>query len=166
MALDPDYTVGVLMSRDKTGFFYIEDVVRIRGSAHEVERLIKNTALLDGKHVRIRIPQDPGQAGKAQAAYLVRQLAGYTVKAVSPSGAKETRAAPFAAQAEAGNVKLLQAPWNRQFLDELCVFPAGAHDDVVDAASDAFAELVEPERKALIRDMKWHEKPGDPYWKR
>ena len=53
------------------------------------------------------------------------------------------RAAPFAAQCEAGNVKLLSAPWNEAFLAELEHFPSGGHDDQVDAASGAFALLTQ-----------------------
>jgi predicted phage terminase large subunit-like protein len=153
---DPDWTVGVLMSRDEAGFFTIEDVIRLRGGPAEVERAIRNTALLDGKDVRIRLPQDPGQAGKAQAGYLIRTLAGFNARAVPPTGSKETRAGPFAAQAEAGNVRLLRAPWNRIFLDEMTMFPAAAHDDQVDAATDAFNELASgPAKRAGSVEIRW-----------
>jgi len=32
--------------------------------------------------------------------------------------------------------------WIEPFLDELCTFPSGAHDDQIDAAADAFNELA------------------------
>ena len=32
--------------------------------------------------------------------------------------------------------------WIQPFLDELALFPSGAHDDQVDAAADAFSELA------------------------
>jgi predicted phage terminase large subunit-like protein len=117
-------------------------VRHLRGSSFEVETAIKNAASLDGKHVRISIPQDPGQAGKAQAEHLVRQLAGYIVKNSPESGDKATRAEPVAAQAEAGNVKLVRAPWNDAFLAEAADFPNGAFKDQIDALSRAFAELL------------------------
>lgn len=45
--------------------------------------------------------------------------------------------------AEAGHVTLSVAPWNRDFLDELELFPTrGVHDDQVDAASGVFAVLA------------------------
>lgn len=138
---DPDWTVGVLMARDAHGFYTIENVERLRGSAFEVERTIVNTAARDGAAVRIGLPQDPGQAGKSQSQYLVRQLAGYVVRAERESGPKETRAAPFAAQAEAGSVRLVQAAWNDDYLAELETFPAGTHDDQVDASSAGFTML-------------------------
>ncbi|MCG4273908.1 phage terminase large subunit [Acetobacter senegalensis] len=138
---DPDWTVGVKMARDTDGRFSILDVVRFRGAPQEVEAAIKNTAALDGPGVEIVLPQDPGQAGKAQAEYFIRMLSGYRVRAERETGDKATRAAPFSSQANAGNVSLVRAPWNRTFLDELGQFPAGAHDDQVDAAAGAFSAL-------------------------
>jgi hypothetical protein len=41
------------------------------------------------------------------------------------------------AQAEAGNVKIVRGLWNDEFLRELENFPAGKHDDCVDALSGA-----------------------------
>jgi len=148
--VDGDWTVGVLMSRDSDGFFYIENVVRKRGTANEVEKLILDTAAEDGRSVAIHLPQDPGQAGKSQVSYLIRKLAGYRVKSQRPTGPKATRAEPFASQCEAGHVFLGHGHWREQFLDELSTFPLGTHDDQVDAAADAFNALLGP-RKAQVR---------------
>jgi predicted phage terminase large subunit-like protein len=137
-----DATVGVLMERAPDGIFYVLDVVRDRLSPAGVERLILATASQDGAGTTIRLPQDPGQAGKAQAQTYVGKLAGLSVRVVQPTGDKFTRATPAAAQAEAGNVKLLRGPWNEAFMDELCTFPAGAHDDQVDAFADALNEIA------------------------
>ena len=52
------------------------------------------------------------------------------------------RAEPYAAQVQGGNVRLLGAPWNSDFLDEHEVFPSGKFKDQVDAASGAFNKLV------------------------
>ena len=71
-----------------------------------------------------------------------RLLAGFTVVTKPVSGSKELRAEPFAAQVNAGNVDMLRGDWNQELLEELSRFPHGAHDDQVDALSDAFAELT------------------------
>ena len=136
------YTAGVLIGKAQDGRFYIADATRIQGSAADVERLIVNTAGQDGTSVKGSIPQDPGQAGKAQSQYLVRQLAGFDYRASPESGDKVTRADPLAAQAEAGNVLIVQGDWNRDFLDELTTFPSGKFKDQVDAATRAFNELL------------------------
>jgi predicted phage terminase large subunit-like protein len=143
------YTAGVLVGRAGDGRFYIANSTRIQGSSADVERLIVNTASQDGKMVRGSIPQDPGQAGKSQAIYLIRQLAGYSYRASPESGDKETRAYPLAAQAEAGNVLLLRGPWNKDFIDEATTFPNGKFKDQIDAASRALSELVSKNSRAV-----------------
>ena len=136
-----DWTVGVKIGRQKNGRFLIAHVARDRKSSAGVERLLVNTASQDGYECTISIPQDPGQAGKAQTSYLVQQLAGYTIKTSTESGDKVTRAGPLAAQAEAGNVDILEGDWNDAFFEEITIFPNGTKDQT-DAASRAFNELV------------------------
>lgn len=100
--------------------------------------LIKATAEMDGKETHISLPQDPGQAGKVQAQDLIAMLAGWKVTAEPETGDKVTRAEPFAAQCEAGNVFIVIGDWNADYLDELCLFPGGSFKDQVDASSGAF----------------------------
>lgn len=137
----PDWTVGLRMAWHN-GIFYVEDVRRDRWSPGDVEKNLKATASQDGIDVRIRIPEDPGAAGKADVATKLKLLAGYDVTAVRPTGEKSVRAKPASAQAEAGNVKLVRGAWNDAFLDEVCSFPNAQHDDQVDAFADALNELA------------------------
>ena len=140
---DPDWTVGVKMGRCSEGFIWLLEVKRFRETAAGVERNIKSTATQDGRHVAIRLPEDPGSGGKAWTSSLTRMLVGWVVRKEKPTGSKETRASPFAAQCEAGNVRVLDGEWNKAFFDEIENFPFGKHDDQVDAASDAFNELFD-----------------------
>jgi predicted phage terminase large subunit-like protein len=140
---DPDWTVGVRMAHDKAaGLFYIEHVERLRASPARVEATIKNTASADGKGVKIGVPQDPGQAGKAQAQYFVKQLVGFSVSYDRESGDKVTRFGPFSSQAQAGNVKIVRGAWNEDFFSALEAFPDALHDDDPDACSGAFTMLT------------------------
>jgi predicted phage terminase large subunit-like protein len=133
----------VLLGRNPaTNILYVLDVIRGRYSPAELERKIRSTAILDGHETRIRIPQDPAASGKFMALYLVGLLQGYSATTEREQGSKQVRAEPFAAQCEHGFVKLVEAPWNRAFIEELCAFPNGAHDDQVDAASAAFRNLL------------------------
>jgi len=138
-----DYTVGVLMSRDTSGYFYIEDMVRLQASPKGVEDAIVNTASQDGPHCVIGLEQEPGASGKAEAGYLTRALAGYKVKLLSASSNKTQRASPLSSQAEANNVKIVKGDWNKDLIRELCNFSGDKdeHDDVVDACSGCFALL-------------------------
>lgn len=140
---DPDWTVGLKMMRSRaTGAFFITHVRRFRGSAGEVETVLKDTAKMDGNTTPIGLAQDPGQAGKSQVHYLTTQLAGYVLETSPETGSKQTRARPYAIQAEAGNVFLVSGEWNELYLDEVEAFPNASHDDQVDASSRAFHMLV------------------------
>jgi len=139
---DPDWTVGIKFCRDDTGRYLILDVARIRGTPHQVEALILNTARNDGAKVIVAIPEDPGQAGKSQMSYLTKQLAGFHVIATRETGSKATRAMPLASQVEAGNISIVRADWNRNLLDEMRDFPWGKKDDQVDALVRAFTTLT------------------------
>lgn len=145
---DPDWTVGLRLERDERDGFIVQDIRRLRGTPGEVEAAIMAAAQQDGASVTIALPQDPGQAGQAQIAYLTGKLAGYIVRSSPETGSKLTRASPVAAQVEAGNVSLIQAPWNRAFTEELRDFPHGGKDDQVDALSRAFMTLVTPAKPA------------------
>lgn len=143
-----DYTAGVKCAQGLRGEYIITNVRRGRWSAAGVEAQMAQTAALDGVGCTVTVPQDPGAAGKAYANALVLKLPGYAVKKKLPTGDKATRAAALAAQAEAGNVYILVTgdpaldAWVEPFLAEAEVFPAGAHDDQIDAAADAFNELA------------------------
>jgi predicted phage terminase large subunit-like protein len=143
-----DYTAGVLLAK-ANGVFYVEDVVRGQWSAHEREQVLLRTARRDaqGGRVTIWVEAEGGSGGKESAEATVRNLAGFAVKTEHPTGSKEVRAEPFAAQAEAGNVRVVRAGWNADYLDELTAFPNGRHDDQVDASSGAFNKLAVVKRK-------------------
>ncbi len=149
-----DWTAGCKMTL-KDGVYYIEHMERLRGTPEKVEQMIKAIAAQDGRNVLIDLPQDPGQAGKAQVQYLVKQLAGYNVRYSPESGAKEVRAEALSAQAEAGNVKLVRGDWNSTFIDEAAHFPYSDFDDQIDAASRAFHRLTGGPQPITFREMVW-----------
>jgi len=137
-----DYTVGVKGALDNIGRFWILDVVIGQFDVDERDNIIYRTAEMDGKDVTIRLPQDPAQAGKSQARYLLRMLHGYRVSIQSPTGNKTLRAEPFAAQVNNFNVNMIAAAWNQPMLDEFRQFPMGRHDDIVDATVDCYDECT------------------------
>jgi predicted phage terminase large subunit-like protein len=139
---DPDWTVGLRLARTQGGVFIVENVVRMRGTPADVEATIRQTAELDGKEVEVGIEEDPGSAGKFEAASYLRLLAGWNVRAHRVTGDKVTRCKPASAQAQAGNIKLVKAGWNEKLLSELEEFPEGSHDDQVDGLSGAFSVLA------------------------
>lgn len=141
-----DRTACVLLA-EHGGKIVIEEVRRIRGTASQVEELIKECAEQDAVKfgqlaVMQFLPQDPGQAGKAQKGALARLLAGHYVQFSPETGSKTDRATPFASQVQAGNVSVLRAPWNRAYIEEMGQFPNQKAKDQVDATSRAYSAIV------------------------
>lgn len=141
---DPAFTAGVLIGKRKNGRYIIADVVNKQMAASDVRKTIKLTAQMDRaayKRVRIRLPKDPGQAGKEQAESYIKFLAGFDVTTVAETGSKEARAEPMAAQWQAGNFDILYGTWNEEYLLQLENFPDSTFKDMVDASANGFAEI-------------------------
>lgn len=139
---DPDWTVGTLLARHADGDWSVEHVVRVRETPMVVDRLIVQTARMDGPRVLVREWQDPGAAGKSVVAHHLVELVGYDYEALPSSGEKSLRWRPFLAQAEGGRVWLADGPWTQAWLDEMQTVPYGAHDDQADSVAGAFNALV------------------------
>lgn len=150
---NPDWSVGLKMSVDQQGRFYVEHVERFQESPAKVEERIKNMASVDGKDVTVWFEQDPGQAGKFEANYYVRVLAGYTVRLNPVSQSKVVRAGPVSSQAEAMNIFVVEGKWNETFFSELENFPSKDKMDQVDAFSGAFNMLTQNVSGEFTEDM-------------
>jgi predicted phage terminase large subunit-like protein len=124
------------------GRYVIADLVHLRESPETVAASLRATAERDGTGVSVSVPQDPGQAGKSQVRQLTRLLSGFTVKSKPVTGDKVTRARPFAAQVNVGNVVMLRGSWNDAVIKEMRGFPNAKHDDIIDSLSLAFDDLT------------------------
>lgn len=146
----PDFTRGVLMSKDSNSLYTIEDLVSCQDRSHVVERLIFETAIRDGTETIIALPKDPNAAAGAYARGLQRRLAemGFTVRLMSPVKSKITRFAPFSSVTQSGFVNVVKADWNKELFEELENFDGSRKnkDDIVDACSDAFFVLSQENR--------------------
>ena len=147
----PAYTAGVLIGKRKSGGYVILDVINLRLNSSDVRSTVLNTAKADKaawkSKYRVRMNQDPGQAGKDQADQYIKLLSGFSLTIERESGSKEIRAEPFSAQwigvkgAEKGNVYVLNAPWTSAYLAQMDGFPDRKFKDMADASSTGFLEL-------------------------
>ena len=137
-----DYTAGVVLGHHKDGRWVIIDVLRIQLGTDERNEAMLQFALPWKGISTIQIAQEGGSAGVDQKKALTRMFAGHNIKVVKETGAKTTRAEPFAAQVNVQNVLMAKADWNADFKEELRQFPNGKHDDQVDAAANAFNTLA------------------------
>lgn len=145
-----DYTVGTLAGANKsTRTLYILNTVRKQMGSKSVEAKVRQTAIADGTDTTIYIEQEPGSSGKALFEhYRDTVLQEFTVEAIPATTNKFTRAQPFLAAAEAGRVKLLKAPWNKEFKSEFESFPKGDYDDQIDTAANAYLKLIGKQTKS------------------
>lgn len=137
-------TAGTLMYELHNGRFIVADCVYGRWNALDREEVIRQTAELDNAQQWIEtwIEQEPGSGGLESAEATIRNLRGFKAYKDKVTGSKEIRAEPYAAQVQAGNVDLLKASWNKEFLSEHEMFPNGPRKDIVDSAGGAFNKLT------------------------
>jgi predicted phage terminase large subunit-like protein len=140
-------TAIVFMHLMKNNSILIENVVTGRWEARERENTIRQCAELCrgslarlGVDFQVVIEQEPGSGGKESAEATIRNLMGFYATAVKPGArqSKTTRADPFAAQVQNGNVWLVAGRWVQAFLDEMEGWPFSKTLDQGDAAAQGF----------------------------
>jgi len=144
-------TAGVKICKLQNGKFIVVDVKKGRWSSDERERIIRETAEVDGTTVEIGVEQEPGSGGKESAQGTIINLAGFNVYRECPTGDKVARADRFSVQVNEGNVMLLQGDWNQDFIKEYRFFPFGTFKDQVDAGSSAFNRLTGKKEVRIVR---------------
>ena len=97
--------------------------------------------VLASQNVQVGVETAFFQTRAVQNLLKMPQLRQYVIKGYPPDKDKYTRALPFAARVGADMVDVLKRGWTESYLDELCAFPLGAHDDQVDATSGAYTML-------------------------
>jgi predicted phage terminase large subunit-like protein len=136
-----DYTASC-KGKFLNGITYILDATNEQIDPARTDATMQNTATQDGKDVAVRFEQEGGASGKRDAHHIVTGMQGFDIRGVPPQGDKITRAKPLAAQALAGNVKLLRGAWNERWLIHMHGQPELEHDDEMDAASGMYNESV------------------------
>lgn len=134
-----DFVVGQVWGR-KGANKYLLDQVRDR---MDFTKTIAALLSMSARHPRTytKLVEDKAN-GPAVIATLKNSVSGLV--AVEPEGSKEARLSAVAVEFEAGNVLLPhpdEAPWVRDFIEELVNFPNAAHDDQADACSQALWRL-------------------------
>lgn len=142
-----DYTAGVLLGvsgRSPDVRVYVMRVWRGQWASERVRQQIAEARKACPAGTILRLPQDPGQAGKAQAEQFRAAFLEWQPRIEPVTGAKATRATGFAEAVNKGNVCMVKGEWNHAFRNELRRFredELDQVDDTVDASSDAFNEL-------------------------
>ena len=138
-------TAGALVGITSANEVILADVVSGRWAAPEREKIIKQTAELDGKKVHVWVEQEPGSGGKESAENTVRNLQGYTCKIEKVTGDKVTRAEPLSCQVEIGNFYVVEGDYlhgQEGAMQQFRMFPNGKLKDMIDATGGAYNKLT------------------------
>jgi predicted phage terminase large subunit-like protein len=130
-----DYVVGQVWGR--VGSVYLlGDQVRARMDCPTTVKAVRELSM-KWPNTIAKLIEDKAN-GSAVIQMLSREIPG--LLPVNPEGGKVARASAVSPLIEAGNIFLphpLHAPWVNDFIEECAAFPNGAHDDQVDAMTQA-----------------------------
>ncbi len=101
--------------------------------------------------------------GPAIIAYLKNEIPG--IIAINPEGGKVARANAVAPYAESGNVYLPNPdhhPWVSEIIEQAANFPNAAHDDDVDAMTQALRRLGDSISQSALPEFRVQPRPSDP----
>lgn len=143
-------TAGVKLAELENGRICILNVQKGQWGASKRNKIMKQTADLDGQDVPIWIEQEGGSGGKESAENSVKELAGFKAYAESPKGDKEMRSEPFAIQVAVSNVECINDDWTEEYIDELRKFPASKYKDQMDATSLGLKKVTDNSGKVHV----------------
>lgn len=136
-----DYTVGVKIGQAVDGHFYILDVARKRIDWGDLTSWLAEIMIADGSMVTQGIEEKGYMSRAIRDLNADPRLHDYRIFGYPVDKDKVTRALPFAAKCGADLVHVANAHWSQEYVDEVCSFPNGMHDDQVDASSGAWSMI-------------------------
>lgn len=135
-----DFVVGQVWGRSGADK-YLLDQVRGRMDFTATLQAVRSLSA-KWPQARAKLVEDKAN-GPAVIATLKREISGLIP--VEPQGSKEARAWAVQPEVEAGNVYIPDpgiASWVHDFVEECAAFPNGAHDDQVDAMTQALLRFA------------------------
>jgi len=149
--LTSDYVVGQVWARLGASFL-LGDQVRARMDCPATVKAVRELTQKWPKTIA-KLIEDKAN-GSAVIQMLAHEIPG--LLPVNPQGGKIGRAAAVSPLIEAGNVFLPHpdyAPWVTDFVEECVAFPNGAHDDQVDAMTQALLRWHMAPRQVVIYQL-------------
>ena len=154
---DPSWTRGVRVWICRDGEWWIDHVASVRDRPAVVDKLMRETAEMDGREVTVGLWQDAAQAGIVDVDSTKKNLSTFALETVRVAEgvirgyggrAKWTHAKAWAKHAEDGLVHVLGGQdWTETLVAECNDFPDTRHDDIVDCLSLAwilFEDRIRP----------------------
>jgi predicted phage terminase large subunit-like protein len=135
-----DYTVGVTLVQDERDFLHVVEVVRFKGDSFTIVEEILDAAQRWGSEATapLTLGFEDSQIWKSIKPLLQKRMAERGIyppfEELRPLTDKMARARALQGRMQQGRVYFpAEASWRAEVEKELLRFPAGAHDDIVDA---------------------------------
>jgi len=150
---DPDFSAAVLI-RFVNGTYYVEGCTAFQDNPTNTDLKFYNILSQDvayakrtGARLMTRWEQEPGSAGKRESARLMQEISKRVKRAdcrgIPSREDKILRGKPFSAQAQGGNIKVVDGDWTDAWITHMHNQPDIPHDDIADATTGAFNQLGE-----------------------
>lgn len=165
-----DYTVGVTLLQDDADNLYVVDLVRFRGDSRrigdEFTAMIERWSGIAGSSLQLGV--EDGQIWKSLKPMLKQRMreerAYISIETMQALTDKESRARPLQGRMEHRKFYFVEgSPWWKDAHREMTRFPAGRHDDIVDALAWAtrLATGKKPKRLPAPKSLRsWKDKLG------
>jgi predicted phage terminase large subunit-like protein len=135
-----DWTVGATLLQDENDVLYVLDIHRFRGDSFQiVEAMLDTTERYSSlAGVDYQVGAEDGMIWRSIEPLLKRRMGERrlfpVIEPLRPITDKAARARPLQGRMQQGRVVFpAEAHWKGTAVSEMLRFPAGAHDDVVDA---------------------------------
>ena len=150
-----DFVVGQLWGKHGPDYWLLEQERGRWGFMESIDAVKRLTLRAQAyTHAPVRVLVEDKANGPAVLDVLKKELS--CLVPVQPDGTKEARAHAVTALFEGGNVIVPDssvAPWVREWRQELLGFPFGAHDDQVDACTQALRSLTAGARLSFAPEL-------------
>jgi len=125
---------GLMACKIQKGIVIITDYREVYLELPDLCRFIQSWAVAQGYSQQSLLQIEPKASGKSTIQTLreFTTLSVMEIEDVGKKDSKETELTNASPTIQAGRFSLVQAEWNRLFLDRVCGFPFAAHDEAVD----------------------------------
>jgi predicted phage terminase large subunit-like protein len=163
-----DYTVGVTLLQDDSNYLHLVEIVRFKADMYAIVEQIIDTAIKWGTDAScpLTLGVEDGNHWKAFRPFFLNRCAERNFfpafEELKTLTDKMQRARQLQGRLQQGRLWMLQdAGWTNTVVKEMLRFPAGAHDDIVDALAHAVNLCVDkspPLRKMPRKLPSWRDR--------